>query len=125
MRAAIGAIQRLDRNRYRVSIEGRPKPDGSRTRHSKVVRGTRSEAEAVLAAMKLDQGKLDRVDLTLSEYWTAFYEPTLSTLAESTASGYRYAWDGHVKPLFGDREMASLKARDIERGLPTALYART
>ena len=120
MRAAMGAIQRLGKDHYRVSIEGRPKPDGSRTRHSKVVRGPRSEAEAVLARMKLDEGKLDDAsDLTLAEYWKVFYEPTLSTLAESTASSYRYAWKGLVEPLFGNRAMSELKARDIERGILT------
>lgn len=119
MRSAIGAIQRIGKDRYRVSIEGRPKEDGRRTRHTKTVRGTRSQAEAVLARMKLDEGKLDECDLTLSEYWEVFYEPSLSALAKSTASSYRYAWEGHVRPLFGDRKMASLKARDIERGLLT------
>ena len=117
MRAAMGAIQRLGKDRYRVSMEGPPTPEGKRTRKSKVVRGTRSEAEAVLARMKLDEGKLDGCDLTLAEYWKVFYEPSLSSLADSTASSYRYAWDGLVAPLFGDRKMADLKTRDIERGI--------
>ena len=115
----MGAIQRLGKDHYRVSIEGAPTPDGRRTRRTKVVRGPRSDAEAVLARMKLDAGKLDECDLTLGEYWRVFYEPTLSALAESTASSYRYAWEGLVEPLFGDRRMSELKARDIERGLLT------
>lgn len=119
MRAAMGAIQRIGKDHYRVSIEGRPKPDGRRTRRTKTVRGTRSQAEAVLARMKLDEGKLDECDLTLSEYWETFYEPTLASLAESTQSGYRYAWEGLVCPLFGHRRMSELKTRDIERGLLT------
>lgn len=119
MRAAMGAIQRLDANRYRVSIE-LPPVDGKRKRKTKVVRGTRSEAETVLARMKLDAGKrVDTDGITLSAYWDAFYEPTLSRVAPSTASGYRYTWDGLVRPLFGDREMGDLKAREIERGLLT------
>ena len=119
MRSAIGAIQRLGKDHYRVSIEGRPKPDGRRTRRTETVRGPRSKAEAVLARMKLDEGKFDGCDLTLSEYWETFYEPTLSALAESTASSYRYAWTSLVEPLFGGRRMSELKARDIERGLLT------
>lgn len=118
MRAAMGAVQRLGKDHYRVSIEGEPKPDGRRTRKTKTVRGTRSQAEAVLARMKLDEGKeVDARDMTLAEYWEAFYEPTLSRLAPSTRSGYRYAWDGLVEPMFGGRRMSELKARDIERGL--------
>ena len=117
MRAAMGAIQRIGKDHYRVSIEGEPKPDGRRTRKTKTVRGTRSEAEAVLARMKLDEGKPVDTDLTLSEYWTAFYEPTLSRLAEHTQAGYRRVWANLVEPRFGKCRMAQLKARDIERGL--------
>ena len=118
MRAAMGAIQRLGKDHYRVSIESKPK-DGKRKRRTKVVRGPRSEAEAVLARMKLDEGKLEACDITLSGYWEQFYAPMLPRLAPHTQSGYRYAWDGLVKPLFGDCVMSELKARDIERGLAT------
>ena len=116
MRAAMGAIQRLGKDHYRVSIETRRDSDGKRRRKSKVVRGPRSEAEAVLARMKLDEGKGVDCDLTVSEYWHVFYEPSLANLAPSTASGYRYAW-GKVDDLFGDRLMSELRARDIEHGL--------
>ena len=117
MRAAMGAIQHLGKNHYRVSIEGKPTEDGRRTRKTKVVRGTRAEAEAVLARMKLDEGKEIDCDLTVSQYWNVFYEPSIKSLAESTISSYKYAYDNHVEPLFGDRKMAELKARDIEQGL--------
>lgn len=117
MRAAMGAIQRLGKDHYRVSIEGERTAEGKRTRKTKVVRGTRSEAEAVLARMKLDMGKPPESDVTLAEYWASFYEPSLSSLAQSTQSGYRYAWDGHVGPMFGGRRMSEIKARDVERGL--------
>jgi len=120
MRSALGSIQRLGKDRYRVSVEGRPSDDGRRTRKSKVVRGSRSDAEAALARMALDEGKeVEFPDITLSQYWTLFYEPSLAALSKSTQSSYRYAWEGLVEPLFGDREMASLKAREIERGLLT------
>jgi len=118
-RSALGSIQRLGKDLYRVSIEGRPKPDGSRSRPSKVVRGPRSEAEAVLARMKLDTGKLDDCDLTLGEYWRVFYEPTLVSLAPSTQAGYRRAWTRLVEPMLGDRKMSDLKARDIEHAILT------
>ena len=88
MRAAMGAIQRLGKDHYKVSIEGERTPEGRRTRKTKTVRGTREQAEAVLARMKLDAGKqVDGSSMTLREYWEAFYEPTLSRVAPSTASG--------------------------------------
>ena len=119
MRSALGSIRRLGKDHYQVSMEGKPNPDGSRRRLYENVRGPRSKAEAVLARMKLDEGKLDECDLTLSQYWEVFYAPSLVALSKSTQSGYRYTWDKLVNPLFGDRKMAELKARDIERGLLT------
>lgn len=115
----MGSIQRLSKDRYRVSLEGEPTADGKRTRKSKVVRGSRHDAEVELARMKLDAGKEIDADLTLAEYWTVFYEPSISRLSPHTQSGYRYAWDSLVAPLFGDRKMSALKARDVERGLLT------
>ena len=119
MRSSLGCIRRLGKDYYEVSVEGKPGPDGKRRRPYKRVRGTRSEAEAVLARMKLDEGKEVYGDFTLSEYWTVFYEPTLGRLAPSTRAGYRHAWESLVKPMFGDDRMSSLKARDIERKLLT------
>lgn len=115
----MGSIQYLDKGRYRVFIEDTPDKDGKRRRRSKVVRGTRHDAEVELAKMKLDAGKRIDDELTLSEYWAVFYEPTLSRLAPSTQDGYRKSWKRLVEPLFGDSRMSELRARDIERGLLT------
>lgn len=117
MRSAIGSIQRLGKDYYRVSVEGKPKRDGSRTRKTEVVRGPRSKAEAVLARLVLDNGGEPDVDLTLSQYWEAFYGPTLSRLAPHTQANYRRAWRSLVEPRFGDARMSTLKARDVERRL--------
>ena len=119
MRAALGSIERLETGRYRISIEGPPKPDGRRTRKSKIVRSTREDAEIALARMKLDAGKPVDIDLTVERYWEVFYSPTLSRLAPTTRQGYMQAWRTLVKPLFGDSPMGALKARDIERRLLT------
>ncbi len=117
MRSAIGSIQRLGKDYYKVSVEGGRKRDGSRSRPSEYVRGPRSKAEAVLARLVLDNGGEPGADLTLSQYWEAFYEPTLSRLAPSTEAGYRRAWTKLVEPRFGALKMSTLKARDVERKL--------
>ena len=119
MRSAVGSIQRLGKDHYRVSIEGKPKKDGSRNRPSEVVRGPRSKAEAVLARLILDNGGEVEGDLTVAEYWEAFYRPSLSRLAPSTRDGYRRAYENLVEPLFGDSRMSELKAREVERRLWT------
>lgn len=119
MRSAIGSIQRLGKDHYRVSCEGRPKPDGSRNRPSEVVRGPRSKAEAVLARLVLDNGGSVESDVTVSQYWEIYYEPTLSRLSPSTQDGYRRTYNLLVGPMFGDCQMADLKAREVERRLLT------
>lgn len=117
MRSAMGSIQRLGKGRYRVSCEGCPKPDGSRTRRSEVVRGARADAEAALARLVLESGgKVDR-DMTVSEYWAAFYEPSLGRLAPSTAHGYRHQYEKYVGPLFGGMRLSELSPRIIESKL--------
>ena len=120
MRSALGSIQRVSRDRYRVSVEGPRADDGSRPRRSRTVRGTRAQAEAALAALRLESGMpAGDVDLTLAEYWDAFYWPSVQRLAPKTRQGYENAWTAHVRPLLGDRAMRSLKAREIERALLT------
>lgn len=119
MRAALGSIQRLEKGRYRVSLEGKPTVDGRRTRVSKVVRGSRDDAEIELAKMKLDAGREVDETLTVSRYWRVFYEPTLARLAPTTQNGYRQTYRALVEPLFGDTVMDGLKAREIERRLLT------
>lgn len=113
----MGAIQRLGKDHYRVSIETRRDSDGKRRRKSKVVRGPRSEAEAVLARMKLEEGKGIEGSMTVEEYWRTYYEPSLASLAPSTRNGYRHQWEKYVRPMFGDRDIGSLKAREIEAKL--------
>lgn len=119
MRAALGSIERLGQGRYRISIEGPRKEDGSRTRVSRVVRGDREDAEIELAKMKLDAGKPVDQTLTVSRYWRVFYEPTINRLAQTTQQGYRNSWRTLVEPLFGECVMGGLKAREIERKLLT------
>lgn len=117
MRSAIGSIQRLGKDYYRVSVEGKPKPDGSRYRPSEVVRGPRSKAEAVLARLVLDNGGGIDADMTVAEYWETFYRPSLDNLAPSTRHGYIHQYEKYVGPLFGDMMLDGLKARTIEAKL--------
>ena len=117
MRAAMGSIQRLGKDHYRVSCEGKPKPDGSRSRKSEVVRGSRSKAEAVLARLILENGGKFDCDMTVSEYWDAFYYPSVQSLSPSTVNGYVHQYEKYVKPMFGDILLDSLTARMIEAKL--------
>ena len=120
MRAALGSIERLDTGRYRVSIEGPRNAEGKRTRKSKVVRGTREDAEIALAKMKLDAGRADgdADSMTVDAAWRVFYEPTLDgRLAPATCAKYRSDYAHNIRPIFGGEILSSLDARRIEQGL--------
>lgn len=103
----MGAIQRLGKNHYRVSIEGRPTPEGKRTRRSKVVRGTRSEAEAVLARMKLDEG-LRAEESTWQAFWESKVEPQIGTLSPKTAHEYRRLWKVELAPRISGEQVRDM-----------------
>lgn len=117
MRSNFGSIQRLGKDRYRISCEGKRKPDGSRTRPSDVIRGTRKQAELALARMALDSGAAPSIEMTVSEYWELVYRPSLDSLAPSTVNGYERIWKRYVSELFGSAKLRDLKARYIESKL--------
>ena len=117
MRSHFGAIQYLGKNRYRISVEGERNPDGKRTRRSKVVRGSRRDAENALAVMRLEAGQPPEAGMTVSEYWELVYRPSLGVLAPSTVNGYERIWKRYVRDLFGGSKLCDLKARLIESKL--------
>lgn len=114
-RRRFGSIRRLGEGRYAVSVES--ERGGRRYRPTVVVRGTELDAEMQLARMAVDKGGYECPGITLEGYWNAFYAQSLSTLAPSTADGYKRAWERLVRPLFGGCRMDAMKAGDIERGL--------
>ncbi len=112
-RSHFGAVQRLGRDRYRISVEAEPYPDGRRRRVSKVVRGTRSEAETELAAMC---GNGMPKSVTWSEFWLAKVEPQIATLSPKTAHEYRRLWKRELSPRIGDEQVSDMdwtRANDV------------
>lgn len=84
------------------------------------VRGTQKDAERRLAVLRLKhEGVTDTQDITLGEFWSVWYEPTLTHLAPSTAHGYSSMWKTHVKPKWGDRVMSSVKPSEVQEWLLT------
>ena len=104
-RSHFGAVQRLGKDRYRVSVEAEPHPDGRRRRVSKVVRGTRSQAEAVLASMC---GAAMPSDVTWRDFWGAKVDPQISTLSPKTAHEYRRLWRVELEPRIGSERVSSM-----------------
>ena len=105
-RSHFGAVQRLGKDRYRISFEAEPHPDGRRRRVTKVVRGTRSEAEAALAAMC---GAGMPPSVTWGDFWAQAVDPQVETLSPKTAHEYRRLWNVELSP-----RIASDKVADID-----------
>lgn len=122
MRAAMGSIERLESGRYRIYMEGGRTPDGKRKRITRVVRGTRDDAEVELAKMRLEAGRAVGLadSMTVDAAWRTYYEPTFDArLAPASADKYRSDYSHNLKPLFGDCVVGELSTRETERRLLT------
>lgn len=94
-RSPFGSIQYLGEDRYRVWWTD----DGKR--RSKVVHGTRDDAELFLATKRLG-----REDGAPDQLWASYYATrvklTFDTLEPKTVSGYTRVWDVELKDRIGD-----------------------
>lgn len=115
-RAQLGSIQRIDKDRYRVSVE-LDRVSAKRQRKSKVVRGSRETAEIELAKMKLSAGMPVEIDMTVSMFFKTVYEPSLVRLREKTRSEYIRTYERHIEPRFGDKQISTLTSLMIEEKL--------
>ena len=123
-RSMFGHIQWLGGDRYRVYWESTRVDDGKRNQKSKVVRGTRNDAEIFLARKRIENGKCDSIeDITIGEYWEAHYRPELYALHEagemamSTIKNYESNWRAHLEPLFAADVMQDHTIRSIDAKL--------
>lgn len=93
-RSMFGSIQRLGEDRYRIYWTH----DGQRS--SKVVHGTRDDAELALATLRL--GREGRVpDQPWASYYETVVKPTFNLLEPKTVSGYERVWRVELKPRIG------------------------
>ena len=117
MRARSGSIQKLEDNRYRVSVE-LPTVDGKRKRASRVIRGDYHAAEIELARLKLENCKpTNRANMTVGEFWQAVYLPSLVHVKPRTKAGYVSDYERLVEPRFAHDPLDALTPAYIERRL--------
>ena len=117
-----GSIQKLGRGTYRVWYY-----DATGKRRSEVVHGGKRDALACLAAHQdapPEAPTKPSTSLTVERFYIDIYHPHLIQrgLAPRTIEGYESQWK-RAKPIFGDCDMSTLRARDIEariQALPTA-----
>ena len=109
-----GSIVRLSKGRYRVYWgRGRDGATGRRLRQSKVVRGTRADAEAFLAS-RAGVGFRVRPSTRWGEYWEAAVAPTFAELAAKTVDDYERTWRVELAPRIASDEVRSADWRWAE-----------
>ena len=127
MRSAKGSITKLGANRWRVSVEAAPDPkSGKRRRVTKVVRGSKKQAEETKLRMLVEQGA-DVVDssIPLREYVDACYIPAKQALIEqgkfkrSSLSEYKRKLRLYVYPTFENMPLKDINAQRVHNWIAT------
>lgn len=123
MRSANGSISKMDKDRYRLRVEyPRDPKTGKRTRKTKVVRGSRKQAQAELNKMLLKAGQVEAASdsVTLDEFFEAVYMPKAEReLREITTRRYRREYETYWSDLFGSMPLARLDPIAIETHIYT------
>lgn len=127
MRSSFGCVQRLSPNRYRLrwweEIAGEYK------RRSRIVRGTRREAERAMAEIRagLDENARHRLRhvLTVGEAYEKWWLPDAQErresgrLAKSTYDNALSKWRRYVEPRWGGVKVTEVEPLDIQDWLTT------
>ncbi len=106
-KSLFGSIQRLGEDRYRVYWTH----DGARK--SKVIRGTRDEAEIFLASMRT--GRIP--DQPWGTYYKNVVHPTFALLEPKTIEGYERTWDVELAPRIGKTMVGSTTRTFVQKTL--------
>ncbi|HLN15707.1 MAG TPA: tyrosine-type recombinase/integrase [Acidimicrobiales bacterium] len=122
-----GHIQRRGGDSWRVSAYlGRDSTTGKKRYAQRTVRGTKREAQAVLARLvtEVNDGRYASAGaLTVAELLERFFELKASQIEPGTLDGYRRVADYYVVPRIGTVKVAKLRAIDLDRLYATLLQS--
>lgn len=104
-RSHFGHIQRMAENKYRIYYYAGVDPSGKRVQKSKVIHGTRDEAEVELARRRIGDYRTQRLD-TWGTFWNRVVAPSMDGLAEKTRHSYNRVWNVELKPRIADDRVA-------------------
>lgn len=117
MRSAKGSVYKMGNNRWRVMVEAGHDPDtGKRVRRSKVVHGSRRDAEAVKAVMLVEEGDTEvaRSRMTVQEYFDGVYLPHCKkTIRETTWSKYESQYRLYLAKPLGHIQLVKIKPAHV------------
>lgn len=129
LRSNFGTVQYVSKGKYRVWWEAGRKGDGKRNRPSRIVYGTRDDADLFLAVKKINALGCDEFT-TYDEFWAAKVEPSFSSgkLAIKTIEGYERVWFRELKPRIGRDRISSTtysRAEEVLRSVGSAWVRRS
>ncbi len=128
-RSNFGTIQYVSKGKYRVWWEDGRMDDGKRKRASKIVNGTKDDAELYLAKIRVGLlGCSD--DMTYNELWAAKVQPSFERdgLATKTVENYERVWARELRPRIGGELVASTtcgRAEDVLREIASPWVQRS
>ena len=121
MRSSLGSIQKRPDGSWRVEVEaGRNPITGKRIRKSKVVRGTRKQAEKVKQELFLELGDKDalRGGITLDFFFQHFYLPDArERLRYSTVDDYESKYRLYIQSAIGGLQLLDLTPLAVDSWL--------
>lgn len=120
-RSTWGCVQKMGRDKWRLRYQT---PEG---RRSKTVYGTRREADAEMAKLRvrLEEERALGPRPTFADCWENWYLPELErrlgdgSLRESTMRTYRNEWRHRLGPRWGASAMADVRPADFQEWLLT------
>ncbi|MCH4184040.1 MAG: site-specific integrase [Eggerthellaceae bacterium] len=117
-RSAVGSV-RPYKDGYRVVIEGQRDPiTGKRNRPSKVVRGSKKQAERVKADLILKAGGDVESSMTVKEYGDTLYLPVkVNELKRSSFAEYKRRLNTYIYPYLGNIQLKDLRVSTIKSWL--------
>ncbi len=115
---ARGSIRKRGTNRWQLTYDVPPGPDGKRQQRYETVHGTKKQADARLTEIQheLSRGAhFDPTTMTVSEYldvWKRDYADV--SVRPRTLEGYHGIIETHLKPAFGSVKLADLGAHQVQ-----------
>lgn len=111
-------ISKLGPGRYRVFVDRGRDPDGRRSQHTEVVRGTKKDAEAREAEIRrrLNSGSyVEPSRMTVAEYMAMWVESVQHQVERNTYRGYEQRTGTHIVPDLGSVPLQKLSPIQIQR----------
>jgi len=111
-----GHVHSRSKGSWRIVVDLGRKPDGKRNQQTKTIRGTKKQAQEILAEMLSSYNKgtyIEPSKETVSQYLDGWLETISHSVRGTTLERYRSICDFYIKPLVGSVNISQLKARQI------------